>query len=163
MKRFLACLCLSMLAIPVVAAEPAASAKQLVIKVQIVSGDPDAVDAEVLSAPTIVTTENHPATIQIGSGVPLVANPQGADDFAETGLKLEVKPGKINEHSVRLDLKFDNVQVDSAAGEFPVQLTTRSIRSVVNVPLGQKIKVGGVKRGNEQQTVHVTVEAAKPE
>jgi hypothetical protein len=163
MKRFLAGQCLSMLAIPAVAAEPVANAKQLVIKVQIVSGDPDAVDAQVLSAPTIVTTESQSATIQIGSSVPLVANPQGADDFAETGLKLEVKPGKVTDNSVRLDLKFDNVQVDSVAGEFPVQLTTRSMRSVVNVPLGQKIRVGGLKRGNEQQTVCVTVEAAKPD
>lgn len=164
MKPYLACLAL-LFAVPVVAAEPTEAGKQLLIKVQVKSGDPNgSVEAgtlKILSAPQIVTVENRQAQLMVGGQVPLVDEPSRDEDYAPIGLRVDIRPGKIDDGKVRLNFKLENSHEVAVNGQPTRTIESRSVQTVLVAKLGEKLKLGGLTQNNEQQWIEVTVEECK--
>ncbi|MBL8826162.1 MAG: hypothetical protein JNM18_04200 [Planctomycetaceae bacterium] len=165
MKPFLTALCLGLLVIPVGAAEPIASGKQLLIKVQVKSGDPNgSVEAgtlKILSAPQLVTTENRQAQLSVGGLVPLVDKPTSDDDYGPIGLRVDIRPGKVEDGQVRLHFKLENAHEVVVSGQPTKTIESRSLQTVLIAKLGEKFKLGGLSHNGEPQWIEVTVEECK--
>lgn len=114
--------------------------------------------AQILSAPTIVTTHNQEATINVSESRPIITGSQ--TDFSNTssvrstvqyrdiGIELKVKPliganGVIQmEVSQKVESVIDSVTIDS--NEQPV-IGKRETKSYVSVEDGQLVILGGLQ------------------
>ncbi|MHB1038297.1 MAG: type II secretion system protein GspD [Pirellulales bacterium] len=123
---------------------------------------------EVLSRPQIMTMDNQPAVIKIGSTVPLnvpkpsAANPAegNSTEQAEVGLKLELTPRVLSEGVVlvALDIQRANlVQRDGAAGAI---IQKRGVQTTIVAKDGQTTVVAGLMEnaadGRRQMIIAVT-------
>ena len=119
-------------------------------------------DANVLSAPTLLTTDNQPAEIVAGQNVPFIAstattavnlgNTFNTIDRRDVGITLNITPQISEGGSVRLDI-FE--EVSDVISTDPTLGPTTSIRSATTTVVakdGQTVVIGGLMTDNVNQT-----------
>jgi len=109
-------------------------------------------DSNILSTPSIMALDNHPASIHVGQEVPIItgsatgsnnSNPFQTVSRQEIGVKLEITP-QINEgDAVILEL---SQEVSSIAGATAtdIVINKRTIKTSVLVESGHTIVIGGL-------------------
>jgi type II secretory pathway component GspD/PulD (secretin) len=112
---------------------------------------------EVLSRPQIVTADNKPATINIGSRIPLITDsrvtPQGdtinSFRYEDVGVNLTVTPKISPDGFVKMELGTTNSALSSSTVEINSSATVpiinqRRANTTVSVQSGQTIIIGGL-------------------
>ena len=119
-------------------------------------------EVTVLSAPTIVTTHNQEATINVGESRPVITASQSDStlgtsirsniQFRDIGIELKVKPliGANGIVQMEIDQKVESVvsTVTIDGNEQPI-IGVRQATSFVSVADGQLIVLGGLQEVNE--------------
>ncbi|MHC4663588.1 MAG: type II secretion system protein GspD [Planctomycetota bacterium] len=121
-------------------------------------------DVNILSAPRILTNNNHEGEIKVTDQVPVVTTidtstnqtRQSFGGYQEAGITLNIIP-HINEGNyLRLEVNLtieDFVGAVSGGSSVPPEKTTRQIKGEVNVPNRQMIIIGGLTSAKEDETV----------
>ena len=121
---------------------------------------------EVLSRPQIVTSDNKPATINVGQRVPLITDsrvtPQGdtinSFKYEDIGVNLTVTPKIGLDGFVRLELGTTNSSLGSSnvdinkSASVPI-INNRRANTTVSVQSGQTIIIGGLIGTQEDRRV----------
>lgn len=114
--------------------------------------------ANVLSAPQILTMDNEEAKIVVGEVVPLPTGVNTALNtgnqtisnfrFEDVGLDLNIKPRITQKETISLDVKLEiKARSSDALFEFQVPIITRrSIDTTVNTRDGDTVVIGGLMR-----------------
>ncbi|MBW2733514.1 MAG: type II secretion system secretin GspD [Deltaproteobacteria bacterium] len=123
-------------------------------------------DLDVLSAPHLLTTDNEEAEIFVGDTIPVKSGVSGmpitgASDSIpfvnvsreKVGLKLKLTPsiGKGDVVRIKLDQEASSVKED--VGQLGVATGQRTLKTVISVPDGQTVVIGGLVREEEQKSV----------
>ncbi len=112
-------------------------------------------DNNILSTPTIVTLDNEPAEIVVGSNVPFVTgqqlsadndNPFQTIERVDVGLTLRVKPQISHGNTIKLDLEQEvsNVNTTAITGASDITTSKRALSTTVLVENGQTLILGGL-------------------
>ena len=119
-------------------------------------------DANVLSAPTILTTDNQPAEIVSGQNLPFIASRSTsevnlANTFAtierrDVGMTLRITPQISEGGSVRLDIFEELSNVIGQDPQLGPTTTIRSATTTVVVKDGQTVVIGGLIADNRIQS-----------
>ena len=121
--------------------------------------------ANVLSAPQILTMDNEEAKIVVGEVVPLPTGVNTALNtgnqtisnfrFEDVGLDLNIKPRITQKETISLDVKLEiKARSSDALFEFQVPIITRrSIDTTVNTRDGDTVVIGGLMRDQKDHTV----------
>ena len=125
-------------------------------------------DTNVLSTPSIVTMDNHPASINVGQEVPFLSgsfategistsdgqvNPFQTINREEIGVKLNVTP-YINEgDSIMLAIEQEVSTLAPVVGAVDLITNKRTINTRVMVPDGAMLVLGGLIQDDLQETV----------
>jgi general secretion pathway protein D len=119
-------------------------------------------DANVLSTPSLLTTDNNEAEISIGQNVPFVTgsftastgdstNPFQTIQREDVGISLKVTP-QINEgDTVILDIEQEVSSISNSAGASDIITNERRISTKVIAQDGETIILGGLLRDDVQQ------------
>ncbi len=119
----------------------------------------------VLSAPTILTSDNQEAEIMVGENVPFISKQDTTSagitsnivERTDVGILLRIKP-RINESDyVNLDI-YQEISAVPEQSEILVAtigptITKRSAKTSVVVRSGETVVIGGLMRENESETV----------
>jgi beta-lactamase regulating signal transducer with metallopeptidase domain len=112
------------------------------------SADTDAVEklvatagADVLSAPSVVTTSGKKATVEIGQQVP-----DGAGGLRHAGVSFEVLP-TLREGSIQLALQLHTSE--PKPGSNPVTFSERKVKTEVLVQPNDVVVIGGVNQADD--------------
>ncbi len=115
-------------------------------------------DANILSAPTVVTTDNQPAQIISGENVPFITSLGTSDvNLANTfttvqrqnvGITLQITPQISEGGSVRLDVSQEVSDVISTDPRLGPTTTIRSATTTVVAKDGQTVVIGGLISDN---------------
>ncbi len=119
---------------------------------------------KVLSAPTILTTHNQEATINVGEARPVITSSIGAQSgfaarstvqFRDIGIELKVKPliGANGVVQMEIEQKVESV-VDqiSVDGNFQPIIGTRNATSFISVRDGELVVLGGLQAIDETES-----------
>ncbi len=124
--------------------------------------------SNVLSQPHILVLDNESATINIGDQISIqtgnISVPQGTTttsgfynstsyQYLKTGINLSVKPSISSNGIVRLEIKQSHTIPGAApatGGNPPIQ--TRDIQTVINVPDGKSVLLGGIITDSNSHT-----------
>jgi general secretion pathway protein D len=111
-------------------------------------------DSNILSAPTVVTTDNQPAEIVAGQNLPFIASRSTsetnlANTFAtierrDVGITLRITPQISEGGSVRLDIFQEVSDVISTDPQLGPTTTIRSATTTVVAKDGQTVVIGGL-------------------
>lgn len=113
-------------------------------------------DNNILSTPTIVTLDNEPAEIVVGSNVPFVTgqqllsegnnNPFQTIERADVGLTLRVTPQISDDDTIKLELEQEvsNVNTTAITGAADITTSRRALSTTVLVEDGQTLILGGL-------------------
>ena len=112
---------------------------------------------EVLSRPQILTSDNKPASINIGQRVPLITGsqltPQGGTvntfDYRDVGVNLTVTPRITGDGFVKIDVGATNSSISSSSVAINDKATVpiineRRATTTVTVQSGQTVVIGGL-------------------
>jgi type II secretory pathway component GspD/PulD (secretin) len=117
---------------------------------------------EILSRPQILTSDNKPASINVGQRVPLISNssvtPQGgivnSIDYQNVGVNLQVTPRIGADGAVRMEISTTNSALTSSSVSIPTGseggsvsmpiINERRASTSVSVQSGQSILIGGL-------------------
>lgn len=119
----------------------------------------------ILSTPTLVTLDNHEASIVVGQNVPFVtgsyantgggttpANPFTTIQRQDVGLTLKIKP-QINEgDTIKMDVTQQVSSIAPSSGAADIITNKREIKTSVLVDDGQIIVLGGLVKDDLTQT-----------
>jgi len=119
-------------------------------------------DANVLSAPTILTTDNQPAEIVAGQNLPFIASLATSDvnlsntfasiDRRDVGITLRITPQISEGGSVRLDIFEEVSDVLSTDPRLGPTTTIRSATTTVVARDRQTVVIGGLISDSENKT-----------
>ena len=112
-------------------------------------------DNNILSTPTIVTLDNEPAEIVVGSNVPFVTgqqlsadnnNPFQTIERVDVGLTLRVTPQISDDDTIKLVLEQEvsNVNTTAITGAADITTSRRALSTTVLVEDGQTLILGGL-------------------
>jgi hypothetical protein len=150
------CLWLAIVALGLVSVSPTVSAgdkpkeKQYQFAIKVLEGDPlgshEDKSQEFLSQPQVVAVENQATNVQIGQ-IEKVDK-----DEVFVGLKLQVKPERAKEGTIRLSMVFEYTEVLSEK-EDSLLLQTNQARYVRMVKPGEllRLKIGKMGKSTEGQ------------
>ncbi len=122
-------------------------------------------DANVLSAPTVLTTDNLPAEIVSGTNVPFVASRSTSDvnlgnqfqtvERRDVGITLQITPQISQGGTVRLQIFQEVSDVIPSANEAQLGPTTTIRSATTNIVArdGQTVVIGGLISDNVSSTV----------
>ena len=121
-------------------------------------------DTKILARPQVRVKNNEKATIHIGERIPLRMNRRvdtnGAvtSDFQyqDVGVKLDVVPtiSKYGEISMKLSLEISQLGSNLGTTDEPqFSVLTRKAKSVLSVPDGEVVFIGGLIQDNESETI----------
>ncbi len=116
--------------------------------------------ANVLSTPHIMVLDNETASIDVGeqisirSGNIAVPGATGTSaagvynstsyQYLSTGVKLQVKPSISNNGTVRMEINQSYSVPGASSGDGNPPIKNRSVQTIVNVPDGQSLILGGM-------------------
>ncbi|MCW8195672.1 type II secretion system protein GspD [Proteobacteria bacterium 005FR1] len=122
-------------------------------------------EANILSTPNLLTTDNTPARITVGESVPFVTgsftgvggeggqvNPFQTINRENVGTTLEVVPHVNSGNKVALDIKQEISSISQKAGAVDLITNEREIETRVIVADGETVVLGGLIRDNVLQT-----------
>ncbi|GAB4175994.1 MAG: hypothetical protein Kow0020_11820 [Wenzhouxiangellaceae bacterium] len=116
-------------------------------------------DTNVLSTPSIVTLDNHPARINVGQEVPFLSgsfvtegsgttdgriNPFQTIQREEVGLKLSVTPHVNDDGSIMLAIEQEVSSLAPVVGAVDLVTNKRTVSTRVMVPDGALLVIGGL-------------------
>ncbi len=116
-------------------------------------------DSNILSTPSLLTTDNQEAEIVVGNNLPFATgsytstgnntptNPFTTYERRDVGLKLKVRPQISEGDTIRLDIEQEVSNLSGSTGATTVGLditTTRSIKTSVLVDDGKILVLGGL-------------------
>lgn len=121
-------------------------------------------DAEILSAPNIVTMSGEKANILIGGELPIPVaydNNKVSVEWKEYGIKLDIEPRVDSQGRIRSTVKAEVSNIDSTSsytvnlsGGFVIPaLRTRRAESVVEMPSGATMAIGGLISSEEGKQI----------
>jgi general secretion pathway protein D len=133
-------------------------------------------DAEILSAPHILTTDNEEAEIKVGANIPIITSrvqsaqgiSQAANDLAtsvnverqDIGVTLRVTPQISEGDNVRLEIFQEITDINDALSqdtgdpeEVGVSLSNRKVENTVVVADGETVVIGGLISDDYNDTV----------
>jgi len=126
-------------------------------------------DSNILSTPSLLTTDNHEAEIVVGNNLPFATgsytstgntnptNPFTTYERKDIGLKLKVRPQISEGDTVRLDIEQEVSNLSGSVTAVVAGLettTTRSIKTSVMVDDGRILVLGGLISDELQETEH---------
>jgi pilus assembly protein CpaC len=113
-------------------------------------------NAKVLSQPNVVTISGEKANILIGGEIPIpvsMSNGQVSVEWKEYGIKFEILPevnseklivSRVKAEVSSLDYSNPNTMVDIGKGRMIPALRTRKAETVIALPSGQSMAIGGL-------------------
>jgi general secretion pathway protein D len=119
---------------------------------------------KVLSAPSLVVTDNQPAILEVGQDVPITTGSAtvlttsntvvNTIDMRSTGIILKVLPHVHPNGSIELELEQEvsAVAPTSTPGTLTPTITERRVHSTVRVTSGQTVLLGGLISENNETT-----------
>lgn len=121
-------------------------------------------DTKILAKPQVRAKNNEKATIHIGERIPLRTNRRVESDGAVTydfqyfdvGVKLDVVPtiSRYGEISLKLSLEISQLGANVGTPIDPqYAVLTRKVKTVLSVPDGELVLIGGLIQDTEQETV----------
>lgn len=121
-------------------------------------------DAEILSAPNIVTMSGEKANILIGGELPIPVayeDNKVSVEWKEYGIKLDIEPRVDSQGRIRSSVKAEVSNIDSTSsytvnlnGGFVIPaLRTRRAESVVEMPSGATMAIGGLISSEEGKQI----------
>ncbi len=121
-------------------------------------------DTKILAKPQVRAKNNEKATIHIGERIPLRTNRRVESDGAVTydfqyfdvGVKLDVVPtiSRYGEISLKISLEISQLGANVGTPTDPqYAVLTRKVKSVLSVPDGELVLIGGLIQDTEQETV----------
>ncbi|MBE7492705.1 MAG: type II secretion system secretin GspD [Planctomycetes bacterium] len=119
-------------------------------------------DTNVLQQPMLITNDNEPATIEIQSEIQLLeisqstqGNLQGAGQFVEAGISMNVTPQISADGYVTLQIELDitNFVGESATPGTSPPRQKRTITTFVTAPDASTIVIGGLKSSESSKAV----------
>lgn len=119
-------------------------------------------DTNVLQQPMLITNDNEPATIEIQSEIQLIevnqnvnGNLQGAGQFVEAGISMNVTPQISADGYVTLQIELDitNFVGESATPGVSPPRQKRAITTFVTAPDASTIVIGGLKSSESSKSV----------
>jgi general secretion pathway protein D len=121
-------------------------------------------DTKILAKPQVRVKNNEKATVHIGERIPLRTNRRvdttGAitSDFQyqDVGVKLDVVPtiSKFGEISMKITLEISQLGPNLGTTDEPqYSVLTRKTQSVLTVPDGEVVFIGGLIQDNESETI----------
>ena len=145
----------------------------------IITASARADDAEILSAPHILTSDNEEAEIKVGANIPIITSrvqsaagvvtPTGTGDLAtsvnverqDIGVTLRVTPQISEGDNVRLEIFQEITDINQALSretgnpeDVGVALSNRKVENTVVVADGETVVIGGLISDNYQDTVN---------
>jgi pilus assembly protein CpaC len=121
--------------------------------------------AKVLSQPNVVTISGEKATILIGGEIPVpvnVNNNQVTVEWKDYGIKFEILPevnseklivSRIKAEVSSLDYSNPSTSVDIGNGKLIPALRTRKAETVIALPSGQSMAIGGLIASSDSRAV----------
>jgi general secretion pathway protein D len=120
-------------------------------------------DVNILSAPTVLTTDNQPAEIVSGENVPFIsstgttavnlANTFNTIDRENVGITLDISPQISEGGTVRLDIAEEVSAVVSNNAQLGPTTSIRSATTSVVARNGQTVVIGGLISDNQNKSV----------
>ena len=121
-------------------------------------------DTKILAKPQVRVKNNEKATVHIGERIPLRTNRRVESDGAVTydfqyfdvGVKLDVVPtiSRYGEISLKLSLEISQLGANVGTPADPqYAVLTRKVKSVLSVPDGELVLIGGLIQDTETETV----------
>lgn len=120
-------------------------------------------DANILSTPQLLTTDNQEAEINVGDQIPVSTSTTSSTttaityDYKSVGVKLKLTPHITRNERISLDLYMEVNDIignyDSQTATKPPQLSKRDIKTKVTVPNKKTIVVGGLIKNKKSQSV----------
>jgi general secretion pathway protein D len=111
---------------------------------------------KILSAPSLVVTNNHKARIQVGDQIPVTqtyvnttlggGNQVGQVEYKDTGVILDVRPRVNPGGLVYLDVAQEVSRADTEVAAANVPIVKRKLTTQVAVQSGQTVLLGGLIR-----------------
>jgi len=121
-------------------------------------------DSKILAQPQVRVKNNEKATVHIGERIPLRTNRRTESDGATTydfqyfdvGVKLDVVPSISRDGEITLKITLEISQLGPNVGT-PIDpqytILTRKAKSVLSVPDGEVVFIGGLIQDTESETV----------
>jgi hypothetical protein len=147
------------------AGDNAVAPKQLQFNLRVYEGDPlGSIDAGTLKQhcdTRLVTLENRPATLVAGGELPVTHDGTSVEHIP-FGRTAELRPGKVHDGKVHLDIQLTNTTVAANTKE-QTELRTESARTLRTVKFGETVKLRwpGASAG-KQVWVEFSVDAIEP-
>jgi pilus assembly protein CpaC len=118
-------------------------------------------DAKVLSRPHIVTMSGEKASILIGGEIPIPSsndNGKISVDWREYGIKLNIEPTVDKDDNITSKIQAEVSTLDYAhevtTSDYAIPaLSSRKAESVINVPSGMTMAIGGLISSDESKTI----------
>jgi general secretion pathway protein D len=118
---------------------------------------------KVLSAPSLVVTDNQPAILEVGQDVPITTGSAtvlttsntvvNTIDMRSTGIILKVLPHVHPNGSIELELEQEvSAVVPTATSTLTPTITERRVHSTVRMTSGQTVLLGGLISENNETT-----------
>jgi general secretion pathway protein D len=118
---------------------------------------------KVLSAPSLVVTDNQPAILEVGQDVPITTGSAtvlttsntvvNTIDMRSTGIILKVLPHVHPNGSIELELEQEvSAVVPTATATLTPTITERRVHSTVRMTSGQTVLLGGLISENNETT-----------
>ena len=119
-------------------------------------------NANILSTPQILTTDNQEAEINVGDQIPVSTSTTSTTttttsyDYKSVGVKLKLTPHITNNDRISLDLYMEVNDIignyDNTTATKPPQLSKRDIKTKITVPNTRTIVVGGLIKNKKSMS-----------
>ena len=101
---------------------------------------------EILGRPQIRTLDNQPASIQIGSRVPVVGPGENQIELAEVGLTIDLTPRITPTGSIIMELDIKRVELADRDAAGRAAIRTTRVQTILSAEDGQTLLLGGLNR-----------------
>ena len=107
-------------------------------------------NANILSTPQILTTDNETAKIQVGENIPYLTKASSGDtnysnyEYKDVGIDLEITPQINKNKTIRLEISEEITKLKGTTDQFQPTTLKRAIKTTVIVKDGHTVVLGGL-------------------